>query len=141
MRLRLCCIAALVLLVLVSGCRGSAVDSEQVADGVAQPLLQDTIHNFGRVVAGSVVEWPFIVENTGTASLSLQVLPADCPCIQVRPSRLELAAGSRGRLRVAFDTSGLFGEELKRVVVKTNSPRETLILYVSAYVAWQENNN
>lgn len=122
---------------LLPGCDQFAQYAKQ-ADGKPTLQLGDTLHDFGQVAYGAIVEHTYHVVNVGSGTLQLTLNPLECDCLTVRPWKLILAPGEHEAIRVAFNTKGFYGHEFKRVAFATNTARGYICLYLQAEILQQQ---
>ncbi len=115
-----------ILLIILFGCsgqndqktkRGSSVPFQKEA-----PVLEFTeeIHNFGTLRSGEIVLYTFVYKNTGKGKLEISEVESGCGCLTVEPLEKTVLPGETGRIRVVFQTAGLFGTQFQafRVLFK-----------------------
>lgn len=83
--------------------------------------LPERRHDFGAVVQGQRVEHAFEVRNRGGSDLVLEEVSA-VEVLTVEGFDRVVPAGGSGRIRVALDTSGVYGVGKLPVRVRTNDP-------------------
>jgi hypothetical protein len=93
-----------------------------------------TEYNFGRVYEGEIVGWYFTFENKGNKSLILTNVSASCGCTTPEYSKEPVLPGSKGEIKVVFDTNGRTGNQFKTVSVETNSNQGIIELKITAEV-------
>lgn len=81
----------------------------------------DRRHEFGAVVQGTRLEHAFEVRNRGGADLVVQEVASEV--LTVEGFDRVIPAGGSGRIRVALDTSGVYGVGKLAVRVLTNDPK------------------
>lgn len=92
-------------------------------------------HDFGRVMAGTVVEHHYIFTNTGNATLTINNVHASCGCTALADWTREVPPGGVGRIPVQFNSANLLGAILQTVTVSCNDPAQpTVALRVKATV-------
>jgi len=80
----------------------------------------DRRHDFGAVVQGKQIEHEFEVRNRGGSDLVIEEVTSEV--LTVEGFDKVIPAGGRGRIRVALDTSGVYGVGKLAVRVFTNDP-------------------
>jgi len=94
-------------------------------------FVPNDFYDFGRVVQGQRVVHEFEVRNTGDADLALQRIAPSCGCTAAAVTSSTIKPGASEKVRVTFDTSGMFGDKTKTVSILTNgreNPEITLKL-------------
>lgn len=127
-------ILAIAILYLYDESRQNGLGSCVEVKGVPVAEIRDSLHDFQRMRAGETREHAFTLRNAGRAPLQFQVLEPDCHCLAVRPMKGTVAPGATTKIRVAFNSKGFWGPELKYITVQTNSARSKLHLWVAASV-------
>lgn len=87
------------------------------------------MHDFGKVKAGETVVFSFGFTNTGNSDLYIENAEADCGCISANIPETPIAPGKKGFVEVAFDSSGMFGKQLKTIEIGANckEPKHLII--------------
>lgn len=98
-------------------------------------LVFDTMnHDFGTVVAGTKVTYTFTFHNPGTGNLLISDVKPGCGCTVSKFRKEAIPPGGDGSIEIVFDSSDLYGYQLKTVDVVSNALRKVLILKISAEV-------
>lgn len=111
-------------LTVVTSCVAAALGVEcadVVADTGPLPKLAELEHDFGRVMQGQKVIHEFSIQNAGDADLVLQRIAPSCGCTAAAVSSSTIKPGASEKIRVTFDTSGMYGSKTKTVSVQTNA--------------------
>ncbi|MEJ5237910.1 DUF1573 domain-containing protein [Limisphaera sp. VF-2] len=82
------------------------------------------IHDFGRVVVGTVLRHDFYFTNTGTAPLEISNVHASCGCTTAGEWTRRVEPGQFGVLPVQLTTAGFQGMVIKTVTLSCNDPRQ-----------------
>lgn len=77
-------------------------------------------YDFGNIEQGKVVNYNFIVTNTGGELLKIVNVRATCGCTAVKPEKSELMPGESTQIFVSFNSTGRLGAQQKYVYVTTN---------------------
>jgi hypothetical protein len=90
----------------------------------------DTIHNFGQVQEGAIVEFSYRFRNTGKEPLVILEAKASCGCTVPEKPEKPILPGEIGYLKVKFDSKDRPGQVQKTVTVTSNAepPFPALIL-------------
>lgn len=78
-------------------------------------------HDFGQVKAGEKLSFSFVFQNKGEGSIVIKDAATDCGCISAQFTQKLVKPGESGVIEVTFDSSGLFGRQLKTVEILWNS--------------------
>ena len=101
-----------------------------------KPVNEDTevrmdefMHDFGTIKSGEIVVYNFTFINSGSADLTIKNAEADCGCVTVQIPENAIKPGDQGKIEVQFDSSGLFGKELKTIDLDWNckEPKQLVI--------------
>jgi hypothetical protein len=87
---------------------------------VAIMSFTDTIHDFGRVKEGEIVQYDFNFKNTGKRNLIINEAKGSCGCTIPKYPSEPIQAGSENVIHVTFDSKGKKGYNEKGIVVITN---------------------
>ncbi|MGC8865386.1 MAG: DUF1573 domain-containing protein [Bacteroidales bacterium] len=111
------------------------------ADTDKMPVIQfdQTIHDFGRVLAGEKISYSFKFRNTGKSDLLIAKVSASCGCTVPEWPKTPIAPGQEGYITVTFNTAGRKGLQHKTVTVLANTNPNTTILNIQAEVYQPEN--
>ncbi len=107
----------------------NTVDSNADPD---KPLPQITFEksefDFGTVEEGNIVQHLFKFTNTGKAALIISGASASCGCTVPSYPKKPIQAGESAEVTVVFDTKGKAGNQMKVVVITSNTnPSQTEI--------------
>jgi hypothetical protein len=91
--------------------------------------FQEEMHNFGELQAGEIVIGTFVFSNTGNKNLIVENIETDCGCIEAVKPKEPVKPGEKGLIEVKFDSSGLWGRQLKTITVQANTekPKQLVI--------------
>ena len=92
------------------------------------PNIAKSLHDFGTVPSGTVVEHDFRIRNEGTAWLEIQNVRTTCGCTAGEVTPRRIAPGGSGVLHVVFKTGNRVGPQRKSVHITTNSPKKRLLV-------------
>lgn len=118
------------------------VSNPYTANGVdtavmnAKPTMdfKDTLHNFGSIQEGEIVEHDFDFTNNGKSPLIISQATGSCGCTVADYQHEPIAPGKSGTLKVKFNSAGKHGHEEKSVAVSTNSKKGRHYLFITAEV-------
>jgi hypothetical protein len=94
----------------------------------------DTLHNFGKIKEGEVVEYAFAYKNTGKRAVLINSARASCGCTASEYKTTEIAVGETGEIKVKFNSEGKQGVQEKTVFISTNGYPSDLRLIIQAEV-------
>jgi hypothetical protein len=83
--------------------------------------FDEEAHDFGMLTSGEVAAFTFVFRNSGEADLLIENVKVDCNCLKVKFRNDIIKPGEKGRIEVEFDSSGMFGRELKIIEVQANT--------------------
>jgi hypothetical protein len=86
-------------------------------------------HDFGEIVQGAEVTYPFRFHNAGDQVLEISRLRSSCGCTAALLTTSRLAPGSMGELRLTFNSKGFRGEVQKMVTFETNDPKHGAVSF------------
>jgi hypothetical protein len=107
----------------------------EVANKDAQPVLKftETLHDFGKIEEGKVVEYTFKFKNSGKDTLKISDIKTSCGCTAALVSNDKIGPGEEGTLHVELDSKNRKGKMSRTITVKSNDPKEpTKVLTVYA---------
>lgn len=95
-------------------------------DFVPKMTFDQTTYDFGTVKAGKKIEYTFKFKNTGEVPLLINDARSTCGCTVPTFPKDYVKPGSRGEIKVVFDTKGLKGTQAKPITISANTnPRDT----------------
>ncbi|RME73214.1 MAG: DUF1573 domain-containing protein [Planctomycetota bacterium] len=80
--------------------------------------------DFGKVVAGSVIERQFGFRNVGDAPLVIRRVKASCGCTAAVGTREPIPPGGSGRIEVRFESGDRRGLQQVQIYVTSNDPTQ-----------------
>ena len=95
----------------------------------------DTVHNFGLMHEGEMVEYEFPFTNTGKTPLLITSAAGSCGCTVPSYPHDPIAPGKGGIIKVSFNSSGKIGHQEKSVAIHANTVKNIHMLYIQAEVA------
>ncbi len=114
------------------------IDSSIVAK-MGHLSFADTVHDFGTLTEGQVVQWEAEYTNTGKGSILIQYAKSTCGCTVPEHDREPIAPGESGSMQISFDSAGKSGAVTKEVTVETTGFPNTYILKIKANVIASKN--
>ena len=107
------------------------VDSSQ---RMPQITFESDMHDFGLLMAGENISYSFKFTNTGNADLVISACDASCGCTVADFPRERIAPGKTGFITVTFKSRGMSGQQMKEVVVSSNTQPSHTRLRITATV-------
>jgi len=89
------------------------------AQNAPRLVLEDAIHDFGSVVKGEVVEWSFVLRNSGAADLIVTDARPSCGCTVAQWDKV-IKPGETGKVAVKLETKDFKGPINKTITVVSN---------------------
>lgn len=87
---------------------------------LTEMAFEEEMHDFGKLKMGEIVVYSFQFTNTGENDLWIKSAESDCACIQVKFPKGPIKKGKKGVIEVEFDSSGIFGKNLKPIEIHAN---------------------
>lgn len=125
---------AMAIVLLVASACGTQKESDKTTQGAPKAQFDTLFHDFGAVHQGEIVACTFTLTNAGTDELVIQDVIASCGCTVVNYQHTPVSPGKEAQIQVEFDTSGRKGMQYKRILVKTNAPKQHATLSIKANV-------
>ncbi len=102
----------------------NAVESNLTA--AASFKWESTVHNFGTIKQGEIVNYTFKFTNNGTEDLQIQSTSASCGCTVPQHTKQPIPPGGQGEIVVRFDSKGKSGQQSPVITVVANTnPKQT----------------
>ena len=111
---------------------GSAQDGQQYFDAVL--TFEDSYHNFESVVQGDTVDYVFEFTYKGDRPLVISNVLTSCGCTASEWPRSHISPGSKGIIKVTFNSNGKFGHQRKIITVLSNASNNRIELIIEAFV-------
>lgn len=87
---------------------------------------ENTLHNFGTINQGEIVNYTFKFTNSGTEDLLIKSTSASCGCTVPQHTKEAVPPGGSGEIVVRFDSKGKNGQQNPVITVVANtSPAQT----------------
>ena len=119
-----------ILLIVLISCNSNKKSTEaKVVSGPTVIEMDEYSHDFGIVHSGEKVVFTFSFKNTGNNDLIIKSAESDCGCVTINLPENNIKPGNQGKIEVLFDSSGLFGKELKTIELDWNckEPKQLII--------------
>ncbi|MBQ6237502.1 MAG: DUF1573 domain-containing protein [Bacteroidales bacterium] len=97
-------------------------------------VFETDMHDFGQLMAGETISYSFKFTNTGNADLIISGCDASCGCTVADYPKERIAPGKTGYITVSFKSQGMSGQQVKEVVVASNTQPARTRLRISATV-------
>ncbi len=95
---------------------------------------RDTLVDIGVMRAGEVIQYDAWLKNTGTEPLVITGITTSCGCTSIEYERQPIAAGEKGAFSFRFDSSGMWGMQMKLIEIKTSDSPTPYRLTVKAQI-------
>jgi hypothetical protein len=79
------------------------------------PTFVSTMHDFGNITDGEIVQHTFKLKNTGKGDLTISNVQASCGCTTPDWTREVIPPGGEGHVQATFDSKGKGGPDAPRV--------------------------
>ena len=111
----------------------NAADNAKIANmGVLS--FKDTLHDFGNIKQGDVVEYDFEYSNTGKSDVVITQAQASCGCTVPDYNTDPIAPSKSAMMKVKFNSDGKNGFQHKTVLVKNTGNPGEITLQINAVV-------
>lgn len=122
-------VSILFIFLLISCSHKKQNKTEERTIEITKVEIDELTHDFGVVKAGEIVAYSFAFTNIGEHNLIIKSAESDCGCIAVQVAENVIKPGDEGIIEVEFNSSGLFGKELKTIDLNWNckEPKQIVI--------------
>lgn len=96
--------------------------------------FKDTLHDFGKIKEGEIVEYDFEYTNSGKLDLLIYEAKGSCGCTIPEYSSKPIKPKETGFIKVKFNSEGKHGFNDKSVGIKTNGEPSVYQLIIEAEV-------
>ncbi|HEU4717063.1 MAG TPA: DUF1573 domain-containing protein, partial [Bacteroidia bacterium] len=112
----------------------------QSRDTANAPVItfDETTHDFGTVVQGTVVTHEFRFTNTGKTPLVITNVCGSAGSVVPSFTKEPVAPGKNGMVKVIFSTTGNLGMQDKTVTLTSNAKDNTVVLHIKGQVIFPE---
>jgi hypothetical protein len=93
-----------------------------------------TVHNFGKITAGSKKVISFSFQNTGSSELLITGVETSCGCVISDFPVKSILPGAHGQINVLYDTKDEIGNKSETITVYSNSVNPKVELVITAEV-------
>lgn len=108
-------------------------DSSSLAE-LGHLVFSDTLHDFGNMKEGEIVEYNFEYTNTGKKDIIISEAKGSCGCTVPEFSKTPLKSGEKTSMKVTFNSQGKHGFNEKTVTITTNGNPSVYTLKINATV-------
>ena len=100
---------------------------EATASAGARIQFDEMIHDFGRILSGSVVRHDFIFTNTGDTVLNISNVATSCGCTTSGQWSRNVEPGQTGTIPIQFNSGHWGGTIIKTITVSCNDPKQASV--------------
>lgn len=111
----------------------------EIKNGAALIAFDRSVHDFGTVAEGDVVETVFKVTNSGKTDLIITDAQVTCGCTVPVWPKAPIKPGQTEDIKVKFNTSGKTNRQQKNITLITNTESGREILTLKGMVSPKEN--
>jgi hypothetical protein len=94
----------------------------------------DTLVDIGAMRAGEVVRYDARLRNTGPEPLVIKSVTTSCGCTSVEYEKKPIAPGDEGHFSFRFDSSGMWGMQMKLIEINTSASKRSYKVMVQVEV-------
>ena len=85
-------------------------------------VLENRMHDFGKIKEGEVLKTRFMLKNDGKSDLNIRKTHNNCSCTTTTMSKQDIKPGESVEMEVVFDTKGRRGNQQKSITIYSNDP-------------------
>jgi len=86
-------------------------------------VIEEQIHDFGKIVQGEVVSAEFMLRNDGQSVLNIRKTSSTCNCTVSMLESDNIQPGQEVKLSVTFNSTGRRGTQQKNINIFSNDPK------------------
>ncbi|MGN6640371.1 MAG: DUF1573 domain-containing protein [Mucilaginibacter sp.] len=121
-------LAALSLMVACHSNSSSNSGTTASASDAPKMKFEKETHDFGKITAGTTVNYDFKFTNTGKTPLIVSGAQASCGCTIPTWPHTPIKPGEQGVIAVTFNSTGKMGLQDKQIVVTANTvPAQNIV--------------
>jgi len=101
-------------------------------------LVTEKLIDLGKLAEDRIYEYKFSVKNVGDSDLIVKVEKPSCSCTKIlQPkAKQQLAPETNTHVKFTFDTTGMWGQVVKYIYIRTNDPKNPAVrIMINANVA------
>lgn len=119
----------ILITILLFSCTPKKETKKETTVEITEVEIDEITHDFGVIKAGEIVAYSFAFTNIGEHNLIIKSAESDCGCITIQVAENVIKPGNKGIIEVEFNSSGLFGKELKTIDLDWNckEPKQLVI--------------
>jgi hypothetical protein len=87
-------------------------------------VIEESIHDFGKVKEGEKLTTTFVLTNTGKQALNIRTVKSTCNCMVANLKKHTIKPGKSTELELIFDSSNRRGIQQKSVSIFSNDPKK-----------------
>lgn len=115
----------IIILYVVFSCGSSKTEKQEQVEFQSGTQITEfeflkEMYNFGTLQAGEIGIFTFTFTNTGDNNLWINEVETGCGCVTVKYEEEPVNPGENGEIEIEFDTSGLYGKQMKTITVEAN---------------------
>lgn len=89
-------------------------------------VLDEVIHDFGKIKQGEKASHVYVLKNTGKTDLSIRTTKSTCSCATVKLKKNTIKPGGNIEMEVIFNSAGRRGNQQKSITIFSNDPRKSM---------------
>lgn len=115
---------------------GVALSSAQ-SDRLAGPQFKfdKTVHDFGTINPGDVVNTTFQFQNEGDSPLIITNVDVTCGCTTPKYPKQPIAPGKSADIEVGFNSKGKSGNFYKAITIHSNAPDSPTRIFIKGTIS------
>ena len=107
---------------------------EVTKSSLAKVRWQESIHDFGEIVEGDVINHSFKFTNTGNVPLEIKEAKASCGCTRPSFPFILIPPGESNQIGVTYHSVGKDGDQVAEVTVIANTEPKVTVLKLRGHV-------
>jgi len=120
-------------LLLLVGSAMAQTDTDTIKKQ-AKLQFRNTIHDFGTIYQGDIVNYTFQFRNDGNAPLILNKVRAYCGCTATAWSNEPVQPGEWSNITIKFNSAGKMGKQAKGITVFSNAKVPRRVITIKAKI-------
>jgi len=96
--------------------------------------FQTEVHDFGKILQGETVSYPFKFTNAGKSDLIISDVSTSCGCTVPSYTKIPIHPRQEGTIKVSFNSAGKHGFQNKNIFIVSNTQPNTFVLRIKAEV-------
>jgi hypothetical protein len=121
-------------LLMAFATQAQTADKPAANPNASEMTFEALEYNFGTIKQGDQVNYEFVFTNAGKDDLIITNATGSCGCTVPQYPKEAIKKGSKGAIKVTFNSAGKMGMQDKTVTITSNAKNSPVILHLKGTV-------